>query len=318
VTSSNAYESIINGMRAGRVALLDGATGTELERRGAEMDPHSWCGAASKDNAALLTEIHSDYIDAGARIITANTFASSRLMLSGAGLGDRVAEINTIAVEAALAARDGQALVSEVVVAGSLSHMVPVSEGTDRFDPNAVPGEEELADAFGELAGVLSAAGAELILLEMMYEPTRAAIALRAALDTGLPVWFDMSARRSDDGRVVAFHPFEDVALSDLLSMIPESGVDAVGVMHTQSQVISDAIDEIRAATDLPIAAYPDSGFFKMPSWQFHEVISPADLEEYFVDWIGRGATALGGCCGLTIAHVEAAARARERVQSTE
>ena len=317
MTSSNAYTSIIDAMRSGQVEILDGATGTELERRGAEMDPHSWCGAASRDNAALLAEIHSDYIDAGARIITANTFASSRLMRSGAGLGDRVAEINTIAVDAALAARDGHAMASEVVVAGSLSHMVPVSEGTDRFDPNAVPGDDELADAFGELAGVLRSAGAELILLEMMYEPTRARIALQAALDTGLPVWFDMSARRAEDGRVVAFHPFEDITLSELLSMIPESGVDAVGVMHTQSHVVGDAIDEIRAASPLPVAAYPDSGFFKMPSWQFQEVISPEDLEEHFVDWIGRGATALGGCCGLTISHVEAAVRARSRRQPT-
>ena len=301
-------------MRSGQVEILDGATGTELERRGAEMDPHSWCGAASRDNAALLAEIHSDYIDAGARIITANTFASSRLMLSGAGLGDRVAEINTIAVDAALAARDGHAMASEVVVAGSLSHMVPVSEGTDRFDPNAVPGDDELADAFGELAGVLRSAGAELILLEMMYEPARARIALDAALATGLPVWFDMSARRSENGQVVAFHPFEELPLADLLGLLPDAGVDAVGVMHTQSQVIGDAIDEIRALTDLPIAAYPDSGFFKMPSWQFHEVISPADLEEYFVDWISRGATALGGCCGLTVEHVLAAAAARDRV----
>jgi homocysteine S-methyltransferase len=312
-----AYDRIISTMREGGVVLLDGATGTELERRGAEMDPHSWCGAASKDNASLLSEIHSDYIDAGSRIITANTFASSRLMLEGAGLGDRVDEINTIAVKAALEARDRHPMAPEVVVAGSLSHMVPVSGGTDRFDPNAVPSEDRLAEAFGELAGVLATAGVEMILLEMMYEPTRSKIALDAALATGLPVWFDMSARRTDDGRVIAFHPFEELALTDLLALVPETGVDAVGVMHTQSQVVGDAIDEIRSVTNLPIAAYPDSGFFKMPSWQFHEVISPEDLEEYFVDWISRGATALGGCCGLTVEHVLAAAAARDRAQPT-
>jgi methionine synthase I (cobalamin-dependent) len=238
-------------------------------------------------------------------------------MLEGAGLGDRVDEINTIAVKAALEARDRHPMAPEVVVAGSLSHMVPVSGGTDRFDPNAVPSEDRLAEAFGELAGVLATAGVEMILLEMMYEPTRSKIALDAALATGLPVWFDMSARRTDDGRVIAFHPFEELALTDLLALVPETGVDAVGVMHTQSQVVGDAIDEIRSVTNLPIAAYPDSGFFKMPSWQFHEVISPADLEEYFVDWISRGATALGGCCGLTVEHVLAAAAARDRAQPT-
>ena len=101
-----SYIDIKRRLDAGEIVVLDGGTGTELQRRGAQMDPSAWCGPASLNNSELLTQVHLDYIDAGADVITANTFASSRLMLTPAGFADRVEEINRIAVEAALRARD--------------------------------------------------------------------------------------------------------------------------------------------------------------------------------------------------------------------
>ena len=80
--------------------ILDGATGTELQRRGVAMDPSAWSGVASLANQRVLTEIHRDYIAAGAEVITANTFASSRAVLSQSGHGDKVEAINRAAVEA--------------------------------------------------------------------------------------------------------------------------------------------------------------------------------------------------------------------------
>jgi hypothetical protein len=130
-----AYDRFKQRLDAGEVVILDGATGTELQRRGAAMDPAAWCGPATMQNESLLSEIHADYIAAGAEVITANTFASSRLMLSRAGYGAQVEEINRRAVEAALRARDKAPGGADVVVAGSLSHMVPVAEGTALVDP---------------------------------------------------------------------------------------------------------------------------------------------------------------------------------------
>ena len=89
-----SYATLKARLDRGEVLILDGATGTELQRRGAKMDPGAWCGPATLDHDALLTEIHSDYIRAGSDVITANTFASSRLMLTPAGYGDKVGEIN--------------------------------------------------------------------------------------------------------------------------------------------------------------------------------------------------------------------------------
>ena len=99
------YTHLKQRLNAGERILLDGGIGTELERRGVPMNPDAWCGPTSVEHRATLEQVHLDYITAGVEIITTNTFDSSRLMLEPAGLGDRVAELNQAAVEAALSAK---------------------------------------------------------------------------------------------------------------------------------------------------------------------------------------------------------------------
>lgn len=307
-----AYDRLKQRLDAGEVVILDGATGTELQRRGAPMDPAAWCGPATLHNDKLLSEIHADYIAAGAEVITANTFASSRLMLSPAGYGNQVEEINRRAVEAALRARDKAPGGAQVVVAGSLSHMVPVAEGTAVVDPENLPDDADIAAAFDELARILAANGCELIILEMMYHPGRIQLALDAALATGLPVWFGLSARRGRDDRVVSFHQFEDLPLDQVTGLIPKQGVDAAGVMHSGAELIADSLRSVHQHFDGALMAYPDSGYFEMPDWRFVDVITPRRFEVFCRDWIKSGVQILGGCCGLTVEHVRAAARARD------
>lgn len=310
-----SYQNIKRRLDAGEVIVLDGGTGTELQRRGAQMDPSAWCGPASLNNSELLTQVHLDYIDAGADVITANTFASSRLMLTPAGYADRVEEINRIAVEAALRARDLATAKSpsrKIAVAGSLSHMVPVAAGTAKVDQTRVPSNDELAHAFGELANILKDSGVDHIMLEMMYEPNRVPIALNAAIATGLPVWFGMSTRRAADGHVVTFDQHQEIPLEEVTKLIPKSGVDVAGVMHTGAELINDSLAAIRKHFAGPLSAYPDSGFFEMPDWRFVDVISPERLETFFSDWISNGAQLIGGCCGLTVDHIHAATRTQK------
>ncbi len=307
-----SYSQLMARLAKGEIALLDGATGTELQRRGAAMDPAAWCGPATLGQDDLLTEIHLDYIRAGSQVITANTFASSRLMLGPAGFGEQVLEINQRAVAAALRARDLAGDEAGVVVAGSLSHMVPVAAGTDKVDPNAVPSDAQCSDAYHELAHILKDAGVDHLMLEMMYHPGRVKLVLEAALSTGLPIWFGASARRGDDGALLAFDYLEDRPFSAITSLIPADRVDVAGIMHTGSELVGSALAQIRTVFDGPLSAYPDSGFFESPDWNFHDTIEPDRLQQFFGEWIGQGAQLLGGCCGLTVAHIEAANRARQ------
>jgi homocysteine S-methyltransferase len=309
-----AYPEVRQRLALGARLLLDGATGTELQRRGVPMDPHAWCGAATLGHDAVLTDIHLDYIRAGADVITANTYASSRLMLEGAGLADRVAEINRRAVDAAHAARERAGVDRDVLVAGSLSHMVPVQPGSAAYDPRLRPSVQQTTDAFGELATVLKEAGVDLLLLEMMYDPELARLARDAALATGLPTWYGLSARRLDDGRVVAYDLSAETPLEAVAALADHPGIDVAGVMHTGSDLVAQALDGLRRHFDGPLMVYPDGGYFEMPDWRFVDVIDPGRFEQYARDWFAAGVQLVGGCCGLTVAHVAAAARARDAV----
>jgi homocysteine S-methyltransferase len=301
------YASLKQQLEHGGVIILDGGTGTELERRGVPMDSKAWCGPATLDNLAALKAVHLDYIAAGADIITANTYASSPIMLDYAGYGDRFEEINRAAIQTAHEARRASGR-SDIVLAGSLSHIVPVTNGTDRSDPDLCPKPSVIASALMRHARLLKDEGCDFILLEMMYHPERMGPAFEAASATGLPVWAGFSARRGDDGKILSFTREGDIPFDEVVRVLAGFDIDAAGIMHTPSNVIADALSVLKTAYDGPLMAYPDSGYFKMPNWQFDEIIPPDELRAFAEAWIASGTQVIGGCCGLSPEHIGALA----------
>ena len=308
-----AYLNLMQQLRAGGIVLLDGATGTELQRLGAKMDDAAWCAPATLSHEALLRSIHADYIRAGSQVITANTFAASPLMLRDSTMAGRSRDVVASALAAARAARDN-AGVADVVVAGSLSHMVPMTPGSAVLDRSRMASQAEISDSLHAVAQALKDNGCELILLEMMHAPDRAALALQAALATGLPVWFGLSARRGASGRPVSFHAFDELPIASLAQLIPAQGIDVAGVMHSGAEIMQGALDELRAVFKGPLMAYPDSGYFEMPDWRFFDIITPERFEQFCLSWLRAGVQVIGGCCGLGVAHIDAARRARDIV----
>lgn len=300
-----SYALLDQRLRNGEVILLDGGTGSELEKRGVAMDSDAWCGPATLKNVDVLVDIHRDYINAGADIITANTFASSRLMLEPAGYADRFEEINRTAVDAALRARETSER-DDLLVAGSLSHMCPMVADSHHPDLEREPSAQQMRDGFHELAFLLADAGCDMILLEMMYLPQRIPLAFEAALATGLPVWAGFSVRRDNGGNVVSFAPGQSIPFAELLPILDDVSVQAAGIMHASSDVTGDAITMLQDHYKGPITAYPDSGYFRMPNWQFENVIAPEELARFARSWMENGAQVLGGCCGLSPAHIKA------------
>lgn len=293
-----SYATIAADLDAGHAILLDGATGTELQRRGADMDSSAWCGPATMEHGRTLTDIHLDYIKSGSRAITANTFSTSRMMLKRAGLDDKFAQINQSAVDAAMRARDESG--QDICVAGSLSHTVPPVDLHGAMDPS------EVFDAYHELAYFLAKAGCDLLLLEMMFRPARITIALDAAEDSGLPTWCGFSARRAEDDTVISFAFDEDIPFEELPLLIEGRNIDAAGIMHSESAVTGDALDILKKTFEGPLTAYPDSGHMKLPEWQFEDIIDPKDLVAFAEGWHDQGVRVFGGCCGLGTDHIVA------------
>lgn len=300
---ASALETIEQSLRARQVVVMDGATGTELERRGAATHKGAWCAMASVTEPELLRAVHEDYIRAGARVITTNTFSTNRIMLEPAGLGSRFRELNREAVRLALEARERTGMAGQVAVAGSMSHQLPFQPGTDQRDPQAAPPPEVAEAHFREMAQVLAESGVDLLLMEMMSDPDLANPAIRAAIATGLPVWVGFSVTAGPSGAPVAYTRPE-LTVDDLLEQVPLSGVAAAGIMHSKAHTVAPAIERLKARWSGPLMAYPDSGYFTMPHWNFVDIIPVEDFVAYSRRWAAEGVQLLGGCCGLGTEHI--------------
>jgi len=283
-------------IEGGEVVVLDGATGTELERRGVPMDDAAWCAAALVTHPETVRGVHEDYVRAGADVIITNTFPTSRHVLEPAGLGDRFRELNTLAVELARQAR--AAAERPVYIAGSISTF------SARHDNALQPPEARARANYREQAEVLAEAGADLIVLEMLRDVEQATYAVEAAVAAGLPVWAGFSCKRREDGAVVLWDG--ENTLAEALERVPLSGVSVVCVMHTLVEDVPAALGEVAGGWSGPVGAYPHAGRFVMPNWQFADEISPEDFASEAEGWVALGARVVGGCCGIGPEHVGA------------
>ena len=128
------YAHIKAKLDNGELVILDGGTGTDIQRRGVKMDSDVWCAEANRTHPEVVRAVHDDYIKVGAEVITANTYASAPLMFNAHGRDADLIETDTIAMRVAREAAD--AADRPVCVAGSISVMRPIAKGTDDFDPN--------------------------------------------------------------------------------------------------------------------------------------------------------------------------------------
>ena len=284
-----------------QIVIIDGATGTELQRRGVPMDEVAWSGAAVLGHPDSVRAVHEDYIRAGAQVIIANSFGSTRQMLEPAGYGKHVEAANRCAVELALEARASVGDAS-IAVAGSIFAMPP------GFDREAFLLPEKELDSYREAVTIQAETGVDLIALEMMEDTQHAARAMQAALESKLPVWLGVSCRQTDDGRLIGFGR-EDTTLAEVLDALIPLGPSLVNIMHTNAHVVPAALELVRERWDGPIGVYPDSGYFTKPNWNFVDVIPPDDLVAEAKSWVQSGVRLLGGCCGTGPQHVKALRR---------
>ncbi len=279
----------------GEVVILDGATGTELEKRGVSMDDAAWDAAALATHPDTVREVHEDYIRAGADVIITNTFATARHVLEPAGMGERFRELNVRAVTLAKEARENAAD-GPVFIAGSISTFIA------RYDYSYEPRAEKARANYREQAEVLAETGIDVIALEMMRDIEQTTYALEAAVATGLPVWIGFSCKTTDEGTVMLWDG--DHTLAEALEQIPPLGASLVSIMHTLIEDTPAALREVSGRWSGPIGAYPHSGEFIMPNWQFVDMISPEDFATQAQGWLEMGVQLIGGCCGIGPEHI--------------
>ena len=289
--------SVLERVAAGELVVIDGGTGTEIQRRGGAMDDATWCAEANLQQPDLVREVHRAYLEAGAELIIANTFATSPLLFATLGRDDEVAAIDRAAVRLAREIAGGGA-----AVAGSISTMQPVMAGDDRTDRSLAWTEDDVRERYRRKAGTLAEGGADVLVMEMMRDTGPSVWATEAAMETGLPVWVGLSFEPGPDGGLVGWGRPD--AMDDVIAALTATGPDLVAVMHTSIDDTGPALAAVRSRYGGPLGAYPESGRFAMPDWVFADVIGVDELVDVTRAWIAQGVTVVGGCCGVSPEHI--------------
>jgi enediyne biosynthesis protein CalE2 len=275
-------------LRAGPPLILDGATGTELERRGVETRLPLWSAAALDTHPEIVRQIHADYVACGVDAVTANTFRTQRRSLAHAGMADRAEELTGRAVALAREAAGGR-----VWVLGSSSTL------EDCYHPERVPDAVSLAHEHAEHARNLARAGVDAILVETMNTRREAVAALRAARDAGVPAIASFVCW--DGARLLSGEP-----LADALRGAADEAACALLVNCLPPSNAEECLDAL-AAQPLPFGIYPNLGVPEDElGFRRSEDLAPDRFGELAAGWAARGARVLGGCCGTTPAHIAA------------
>jgi homocysteine S-methyltransferase len=295
-----SYDRIAKKLAKGDIIIIDGGTGTDIQSRGVPMATKTWCAEANLTHPAVVRCVHEDYIAAGAEIVTANTYPTSPLLFNALGRDADMVRIDKEAVKIAREASDGR-----VAVAGSFSVMRPMEPGVDRVEKYREWSEKDARVLMRGKAQSMADAGVDLIMMEMMRDADYSLWATEAAVATGLPVWVGIATEPRDDGTLSGFAR-PDWPLDDIVKALAATGADVISIMHTLPNHVGRALDVVRETWKGPLGAYPESGFFKMPDWQFIDIIEPQALVAMARGWQKAGASIFGGCCGTNPQHIKA------------
>ncbi|MCX7834720.1 MAG: homocysteine S-methyltransferase family protein [bacterium] len=278
------------------ITLLDGALGTELERRGCSLPIPLWSAYALMEHTDLVVKIHQDYVQAGCDVLTAATFRTAPYTFKKVGLSLHKAEYYTnLAIQLA---RTATKLTQRTVkVAGSVAPL------EDCYQPERTPSNHTLFIEHQHHIENLVKSGCDVILIETMPTVREAIIATRIALQYNLPVW--VSLQTNKDG--TAF--YDQCSPNELLQLC---------ILPIQPEVISLNCSSIVAQfqmllklSQLPFKSffgcYPNVGKFDSNSqWSFQYQFNIYDFIDQFAKTVALipKLKMIGGCCGTTPEHI--------------
>ena len=275
------------------LTFLDGAMGTMLQRAG--MKPGQTPELLALTDPGLLTDIHRQYVTAGADIVYANTFGANRRKL--APHGATVEEVVLASVQAAKKACAGTCAKVALDI-GPLGELL---------EPLGSLPFEAAVDMFAEIVRAGVKAGADLIAIETMTDLQEARAALIAAKENSdLPVIVTMSFEET--GRT-----FTGCTAASMAATLTGLGADAIGVNCSLGPAqLLPTLREILANTHLPVIAKPNAGLPDPADG--HYDLTPADFAEAMAQAIQAGVSIVGGCCGTDPEYIRAL---HERISGT-
>ncbi len=281
-----------------KITLKDGGTGQELIHRSTMPAHPLWSAKVMMEDPDLVQTVHEEYIRAGARLITLNTYSTTPERLEREGEGDM---FHTLYAQAQLLverARDATGV--DVKIAACL----PPLHGS--YIPDMSRSHDDLLPAYRQIAQE-QAAGADVMLGETLSSISELTAATQAGLETGLATYVSMSLMDDGTARLRSGE-----RLSDALVALKAAAPTAIGLNCSTPEVVSKHLPAL-AATGLPFGAYANAftGIDALKiggtveGLQARSDVTPERYTEFAQGWVDMGATILGGCCEVRPAHIK-------------
>jgi 5-methyltetrahydrofolate--homocysteine methyltransferase len=285
-------EGLLTRLSRGDVLVGDGAWGTELMKRGLPPGrPPEWFALEKPE---VLEEVARLYLDAGADLLTTDTFGGTSFRLRLHGLDGERERINREAVEAVKRAVGGRALVS-----------ASVGPSGQLLEPYGDTSPDAVEEAFAEQVRALASAGADVLCIETMGDLTEAVRAVKAAkaMAPGVPVLATMTFEPTPRG----YFTVMGVSVEKAAAGLEAAGADAVG--SNCGTGIDDMVS-IARATRLPLVIQPNAGLPRSLEGQLVYDQTPETMAARVPELLDLGVAIVGGCCGTTPDHIRAIRRA--------
>ena len=268
--------------------LCDGAMGTLLYAKGIFINrSYDELNLSQPD---LIRGIHHEYLQAGAEIIETNTFGGNSFRLGRHSLADKVRDVNRAGARLAREAAKS----FDVWVAGSVGPL-----GT-RIEPLGKTSFQEAREAFRQQIETLVEGGVDLLILETFGYLEEIHQAMLAARDVSKTLPIVAQVTIDEDGNCL-----DGSDPQTFVSRLEEWGADVIGCNCSVGPVaMLDAMERVRAATSLPLAAQPNAGIPRSVEGRNIYLCSPEYMASYARKFVAAGVRLVGGCCGTTPEHI--------------
>jgi len=280
-----------------QVTLLDGGMGQELLKRSAQPPHPLWSAKVLMDEPEIVQAVHEDYIRAGSTVITLNTYSATPERLTAEGQPDLFGPLQARAIELAKAAV--KACGRRVRIAGCLPPLY------SSYHPELATDYDTVLGLYRQIVAAQKD-HVDVLQCETLSSVLEARAALSAAKESGLPVWLGLSVA-DDDSKALRSGEALTAALEVLAPMEP----DAILLNCSFPEAITTALPDV-IATGLAAGGYAN-GFTSISALtqggtvaglRARDDLGPAVYADFAMNWVGMGASIIGGCCETGPAHI--------------
>jgi len=282
------------------VMLIDGGMGQELLKRSGAKPSPLWSAQILLDHPDIVRDLHVDFIRAGARAITLNSYSATPERLARDADESYFPRLQKIAIDLALQARE-LAGIDNVSIAGCLPPLVA------SYRPDQAPKPDVMLDTYRRIVEAQQA-HVDLFICETMASIAEATAAFSAANEAGLPVWVALTV--ADDESALLRNGDK---LADAVAHLDALGAHAILLNCSKPEAINAAWQALSSGQS-PIGAYAN-GFTSIDalkpggtvsSLQARQDLGPDTYADYALQWVEQGARIVGGCCEVGPEHIAA------------